>query len=184
MTRREDLANFMTIEMDSLWWIGPEIRSAAEDVALDWPSVTTADELTADMSLWILDFEQAEEIELLPEDRRSRRLKTLAKDLVAKIVAEHEYYSGNVLYSVPQVRSLLERQALIHRDKIGAEGPDVDEGARFLARTHPAYAMAIAWVYLYDKPVIDSGVLARAVSALTEAMNHTNRNRPENRKVS
>jgi hypothetical protein len=178
---REELANFMTIECDSLWWIGPEIRSAAEATASDWPSVTTADELTADMSLWILDFEQAEEIELLPEDRRSRRLKTLAKDLVAKIVAEHEYYSGNVLYSVPQVRSLLERGALTHRNKIGAEGPDLDEGSRFLASTHPMYARTIARVYLETKPLTDPGVLARAISALTEAMNATNRNRPENR---
>lgn len=173
----------MTIEADSLWWIGPEVRSAAELVASDWPSVTTADELTADLSLWILDFEQAEEIELMPEDRRERRLRGLARDLVHKIVAEHEYYSGNVLYSVSQVKHLLNTGSLrTARTKIGPELSDLDEGCRFLARTHPMYARTIARVYLTNLTLTDPGVLARAISALTESMNNTNRNRPENRK--
>lgn len=172
----------MTAELDSVWWLGPEIRSAAETLALDWPEVTTADELTADLTLYILDHGQAEEIEYMPVDRRANRVKILARDLVHKVVAEHEFYSGNVLYSVSSVRNLLESGALDGpRLQFKPENADLAEGCRYLAQTHPHYASAIGARYILDQTVVEPGFLSRAIGALTTAMNHTNRHRPENR---
>lgn len=166
--------------------MGPEVRSAAEKVASDWPSVTTADELTADLSLLILDQELTGVLDEMNDRRRKSYLRSLARGLVGREVAEYEHQSGNALYSVGQVRGYLEAGILRKtRDQITTILPDLDEGCRYLRDTLPRYAVAV-----YCRYVLDGGLLmaspsltARAVEALTNSMNNLNRNRPANREV-
>lgn len=174
----------MTKAVDELWWCGPDIRSAAEEVSADWPSVATPDELTSDLSLALLDLGQTEEVEQLPSYRRRRLLKQMAREMISRQVAEYEQQTGNSLYSVGEIRHRLETGGLTAgRTTITAWGPDLDEGCRFLAKLNPGYA-DIVHVRFVSGGSPQPSLVSRAVSCLTDCMNRINQNRPENRKAS
>lgn len=159
--------------------LGPQIREAAERVAKDWPSVTDADELTRDLSLFLFDGERMSVLLDMPEYRRRKYLVDAAKSLVATEIAEFEYNTGNSLYSVGEVTYLLKSGGLINgRDRITATLPDIDEGCRYLARVLPLYAtviyMAYAWGNLESH---NEEAREAAVRALTDCMNNINVNR-------
>jgi hypothetical protein len=159
--------------------LGPQIREAAERVAKDWPSVTDADDLTRDLSLFLFDGERMGVLLDMPEYRRMKYLVDAAKSLVANEVAEFEYNTGNSLYSVGEVTYLLKSGGLINgRDRITATLPDLDEGCKYLARVLPVYAttlyMAYAWGNLGSH---NEAAREAAVRALTDCMNNINQGR-------
>lgn len=159
--------------------LGPQIREAAERVAKDWPSVTDADDLTRDLSLFLFEGERFGILLAMPEYRRTKYLVDAAKSLVATEVAEFEYNTGNSLYSVGEVTYLLKNGGLINsRNRITANLPDLDEGCRYLARVLPVYARLIHDTYVYGN-FQSSNEEARehAVRALTDCMNNINQGR-------
>lgn len=154
-----------------------DVRQAAQRVANDWPSVTSADELTADLSLFLLDEGRLPTLLELPEYRRIKYLTDAALGLVLNEVAEFEYNTGNSLYSVGQVRYLLQSGGLINtRDRITATLPDLDEGCQYLQRVLPAYARVIYRRYAQGYSVIPVDV-EPALRALTDCMNNINQGR-------
>jgi hypothetical protein len=170
----------LTTGVDALWWLGPAVRSAAEKVASNWPGVLTDDELTARLSLFLLEEELAVEIEELPDEGRRKRLEQIARLLVSKEVADFEHFSGNSFYHVSQVRSVLESGMLVrNRTMVTTILPDLDEGCRLLVRDYPAYASYIYERYVRGEEVF-SGPLNRSVNALTRCMNSIHKNRPGN----
>src|SRR5215203_1208638 len=174
----------MTQEVKELWTMGPDVRSAAERVASDWPCVTTADELTADLSLYLLEKRLTTALDEMPSYRRAKFLDSLAREIVNQEVAEYEFLSGNSVYSVSQVRGYLESGALLRsRERITTIMPDLDEGCRYLRATLPRYAYAVYLRYVLDGGTLlgSDTVLNRAVEALTDVMNNLNKNRPANR---
>ena len=159
--------------------LGPQIREAAERVAKDWPSVTDADELTRDLSLFLFDGERMPLLLDMPEYRRQKYLVDAAKSLVANEIAEFEYNTGNSLYSVGEVTHMLKNGALINgRTKITATLPDLDEGCKYLARVLPLYAHTIYHVYGMGRvEVANAESVEYAVRALTDCMNNINQGR-------
>lgn len=159
--------------------LGPQIREAAEQVALDWPSVTTADQLTSDLSLFLFEESRFSVLLDMPSYRRSKYLADAAKSLVMNEVTEFEYNTGNSLYSVGEVTYLLKSGALVNsRTRVTANLPDLDEGCQYLARVLPVYSRLIYAEYVYgnSRPV-DTSVVEAAVRALTDCMNHINQGR-------
>lgn len=159
--------------------LGPQIRESAELVAKDWPSVTDADELTRDLSLFLFDGNRMPTLLDMPPYRRRKYLVDAARGLVLTEIAEFEYHTGNSLYSVGEVAYLLKSGGLINsRDKITANLPDLDEGCRYLARVLPIYAGAIYAAYVYgDLQACNKEALGAAVRALTDCMNNINQGR-------
>jgi hypothetical protein len=159
--------------------LGPQIREAAERVAEDWPSVTDADELTRDLSLFLFDGERMPILLDMPEYRRRKYLVDAAKSLVATEIAEFEYNTGNSLYSVGEVVHLLKSGALVNsRNRVTAHLPDLDEGCRYLARVLPLYAATIYSTYVYGNFQSSNGEARdAAVRALTDCMNNINQGR-------
>ncbi len=159
--------------------LGPQIREAATRVAKDWPSVTNADDLTRDLSLFLFDESRMPTLLDMPEYRRMKYLVDAARGLVMNEVAEFEYNTGNSLYSVGEVAYLLKSGALINsRTRISAVLPDLDEGCQYLADVLPIYSRLIyaEFVVGNSRPV-DRSVIAAAVSALTSCMNNINQKR-------
>lgn len=159
--------------------LGPQIREAAERVAKDWPSVTDADDLTRDLSLFLFEGDRFGVLMEMPEHRRTKYLVDAARALVATEIAEFEYNTGNSLYSVGEVTYLLKSGGLTNgRDRITATLPDLDEGCRYLARVLPLYARTIYATYVYGN-FQSSNEEARehAVRALTDCMNNINQGR-------
>jgi hypothetical protein len=163
--------------------LGPQIREAAERVAKDWPSVTDADELTRDLSLFLFDGERFGILLDMPGYRRKKYLVDAAKSLVANEVAEFEYNTGNSLYSVGEVTYMLKNGALINgRTKITATLPDLDEGCQYLARVLPRYATVIFMAYAWGNAGPHHPV-EEAVRALTDCMNNINQGRKDSVRV-
>jgi len=173
----------MTREVQLFTKFAPEIREAAERVAKDWPSVTTSDDLTRDLSLFLFDQERFGVLAEIPEYRRRKYLADAAKALVMNEVAEFEYSTGNSLYSVGEVTHLLKSGALVNsRTKITAQLPDLDEGCRYLARVLPIYARTIFEVYVYGNgQCANQEAKDAAVRALTDCMNNLNQGRDRDR---
>lgn len=159
--------------------LGPQIREAAERVAVDWPSVTDTDELTRDLSLFLFDGERFGLLLEMPEYRRMKYLTDAARNLVLNEVAEFEYNTGNSLYSVGEVKHILKNGGLINgRTKITATLPDLDEGCRYLRDVLPVYAQTIFQVYAYgNHQCANQEAKDAAVRALTDCMNNINANR-------
>lgn len=173
----------MTREVQLFTKFAPEIREAAERVAKDWPSVTSGDDLTRDLSLFLFDEERFGVLEEIPEYRRKKYLADAARALVANEVAEFEYATGNSLYSVGEVTHLLKSGALVNsRTRITAQLPDLDEGCRYLARVLPLYARTVYEVYVYgNAQSCNREAQEAAVRALTDCMNHLNQGRDRDR---
>lgn len=166
----------MTKAVAGLMTVSAQVRQAAEDVSDDWPSVMTSDQLTSDLSLAVLDRPLGE----VPEYRLPGLLRSKAREIIATHVAEFEHRTGQQLYSVSWVRNLLARGGLLaHRVQLTTWGPDLDEGCRYLRRVLPTYAQVIHSKFVDQEPVAPI-LITRAVSALADCMNNTNRNRPEN----
>jgi hypothetical protein len=169
----------MTEEVRLFTKYAPEIRAAAERVSQDWPSVTDTEDLARDLALKLFDEDRFPVLDTMPGYRRKKYLVDEARALVAAEVAEFEYSTGNSLYSVGEVRYLLNSGALINsRIRITAQLPDLDEGCRYLARVLPVYSRLIyaAFVYGNTGPV-DRDVTEAAVRALTDCMNNINQGR-------
>lgn len=172
----------MTEGVRILTALAEEVRTAAELVAKDWPSITTGEDLYRDLQLRLFEDESSLTIlEELPEYRRKKFLTGLAKDLVSHAVAEYHEHSGNTVYSVSQVRYLLESGGLVNsRVKVTAELPDLDEGCQYLRKVLPLYARAIYVAYVYgNRQALNKEALDAAVQALTDCMNNLNVNRRE-----
>lgn len=159
--------------------MAPQIREAAERVSKDWPSVTDADDLTRDLSLFLFEQDRLARLFELPEYRRRKYLVDVAKTLVLTEVAEFEYNTGNSLYSVGEVSFLLKSGALINsRTKITANLPDLDEGCKYLARVLPLYARTLYTAYVDGNfQAFNAEALDYAVRALTDCMNNINQGR-------
>lgn len=159
--------------------LGPQIREAAERVAKDWPSVTNGDDLTRDLSLSLFDENRMTVLLDMPEYRRKKYLTDSARTLVLTEIAEFEYNTGNSLYSVGEVRYLLESGALINgRNRITAQLPDLDEGCKYLARVLPIYARAIHTAYVLGNfQACNREALDAALRALCDCMNNINQGR-------
>lgn len=171
----------MTREVQLFTKFGPEIREAAERVAKDWPSVTTGDDLSRDLALFLFDEERFGVLAEIPEYRRKKYLADAARSLVTTEVAEFEYSTGNSLYSVGEVSYLLKSGALVNsRTRITAQLPDLDEGCRYLARVLPRRARAIHDAYVYGTYVAPD-LLEDAVRELTDCMNNLNQGRKRDR---
>jgi hypothetical protein len=159
--------------------LGPQIREASELVAKDWPSVTNADDLTRDLSLFLFDGERMPLLLDMPEYRRRKYLTDAARALVLNEVAEFEYNTGNSLYSVGEVAYLLKSGALTRsRDRVTSHLPDLDEGCRYLTRVLPLYAHVLYEYYVYGvRQYVADDVTGAAVRALTDCMNNINQGR-------
>lgn len=162
--------------------LADEVQVAATLVARDWPSVATEEDLTRDLMGLLLEEEsKLLLLEEMPEYRRKKFLAGMARDLVSKAVAEYHEHSGNLVYSVTQVRYLLESGGLVNsRTKISPDLPDLDEGCQYLTKVLPLYARTIYVAYVYgNRQAMNAEALDAAVTALTDCMNNLNVNRRE-----
>lgn len=78
--------------------IGSDIRVAAEMLATEWPDVTDSDQLTAEVSLWLLDRELAGDLEEIESpSRRVWFLWAIADKLVRQEVEEYQASTGTTI---------------------------------------------------------------------------------------
>jgi hypothetical protein len=171
----------MTDWVRTLTELGSHIRDAARRVADEWPSVTTEDQLTADLSLKVMgDTVLHDVVTELPEYRRTKYLTQVAQQMVAKEVSDFEYNTGNTMYSTGQVRYLLDNGRLMgNRTKITATMPDLDLGCRLLTATAPELAEVIYREFIVGD-MMSNDLVAKSVKYLTQAMNSLSKGRGKN----
>jgi hypothetical protein len=171
----------MTAEVAQLWDLAPFIRSAAEYLAGEWPGVFDVEEVTADLSLRLLDAELTDDLSDVPMPRKRRRVFHEADHYAAGVIAEYEHHSGNTFYSVSEVRHILINHLFLTRTSITTQCPDLDEGFRYLRDTDPNQAYSLYYHFVDDRFTQPSHVVAQAITALTVRMNQLNKHRPRNR---
>ncbi|MFC0547075.1 hypothetical protein [Kutzneria chonburiensis] len=175
-----------------LEWAALRVQAhrAGEQVARYWPHCVSADDIEQDIMLRLLESPgSARKILDLPSEDNSQRkfLIKMGHQIASIEQRDYELYSGQYLYHLGEVRSLLEGQALTRRlDQHGI----TNQGAKFkaaevdlrnaLSVLADQYAEAIKRRYRDGKnPTANTErkTLSRAIEALTEHMNRSARNR-------
>lgn len=153
--------------------ITPDIRTAAQAVADDWPSLLTADDLVSDLTLVILDEQSALEVSFMHPEHRFVYLVDRAKLIAAKTLADLAQYSDRHVYSVSMVRSQLRVVMLEadYRPKWYDWTTDIELGWRYLAQVLPRYT-EILTNHLWEEADTNEHDLRAALIALTTCVNN------------
>ena len=159
------------------------IRAAARRVAAQWPTVVERDDLHQD--IWVHLLERPGALNRIFEEQDDKVRQAFLIKLGHQIASEeqiaYERFSGNSLYSVMQVRGLLERKVWKFKDKVSAEKMDLMEALKLLAQKNSAYYAEIVNRFEHDiipdRQSNERRKLDRAVEVLTELMNRLGQER-------
>lgn len=79
----------MTPELDAVYWLGPDIRMAADWIGRIYPGVMHPDQLAAAITEWLLDHNLVLEMESLnPSRDRAWWLATIGQQIVSAELRE------------------------------------------------------------------------------------------------
>lgn len=179
-----------------------DIRRVARKAAFDWPGVVEAEDMVQDVVMHILERPgTVVDLEEMDSSSRYQTLHKIAQRIASKERVNHEHFSGNFRYSVKDVRRILSAGGLNgntvrsgsswsseeYISEIDAvadaalntatEAADLERGLDHLAKVNSRYAELIRRRYAEggDIPRSESMALSRAVTSLTEKMNHAHK---------
>lgn len=88
----------MIPELEALDALAEEIREAARAISRDWPQVFTEDELTARISVELIEMEGADDLASIePRSNRMFLLLGIGKAIVTRETRDYEHFSGDTL---------------------------------------------------------------------------------------
>lgn len=158
------------------------IRAAARRVAAQWPTVVEWDDLRQD--IWVHLLERPGALNRIFEEQDDKVRQAFLIKVGHQIASEeqiaYERFSGNSLYSVMQVRGLLERKVWKFRDKVSADKMDLMGALKLLAKKNSGHYAEIVNRFEHDifpQGGADKMRLQRAVESLTELMNRLGQER-------
>lgn len=172
----------MSKQNDALVKILPDIKRAAQHIALEWADVVEAEDVAHDITVILLEWPNVlAQVSQLGQRQRRQYLFQVAQQVASKERVDYEHFTGNFRYSTREVREILERGALYEkRTRTDTERLDLDEGVALLRKRNPRYAELIGRRYLQGEGMFGSTErkeLTRAVDLLTNCMNNVHRNR-------
>lgn len=173
VTRYRD-ADVRENEDDHLRKILPAIKRAANTVAYRWPGAVTADEMVQSLCVHFLERKGSlAKLAGMVSGERDASLNRVGHQIASAARDEYEQFSGQYVYSVDEVRKMLEKGKLDGQlEGYIAATADLLLGFDQLSST---YREVLNTRYVYDeKPERNSPVyqqLVRAVDELTIQMN-------------
>ncbi len=162
--------------------LAPVIRRAAKSVAFQWPGVVEEDDVEQSIWLRLLESEGSlNKIAAMDDRARYRAIVGIGHQLASQERTDYDYYKGSYRYSVAEVKDVLRLGALA--ENVGGFDEavfDLMEGLEVLAKRTPQYVEAITSRYA-DNEIpsgsTESNRLSRALTALTDEMNKSNKRR-------
>jgi hypothetical protein len=170
------------LEITELDWIGlrAQAAKAAARVARSWPHCVTADDLEQAIMLKLIEAPESS-AKLLEESEVAQRKILIAAGhrIASSEQQDYERFSGQYLYSVREVRALLEENVLtVENEAFNPVEVDLRQALDTIA---PQYAEAINRRYrqgiVPPRRGAEAVRLSRAIERLTELMNRTGRAR-------
>lgn len=143
-------------------------RSVAGQSQYDWEDVSQ------DMWVWFLENPVQYERYLELGDP-FQYLKKVAKQAVYKSNNAYEHFSGNYMYTPPEVRGLLSEYLLDVDLASLSEHVDLVEGMLLLRESNPSYFKLIVDKWVHGLSPTHSANQTRAVDKLTVLMNRVNK---------
>lgn len=155
----------------------PDFQKAAESVARKWPQATNVEDLFQDLVVHFLEREGSLVALLkLEQEDRLKRLVAIGHEKAAKARDDFAVFSGQVSYSVEEVKALAAKGAAtttVPNHEAGST--DFQGGLEELARRNSVYADVIRRKFVTDeydaKDVNQRKLLQRATESLTTQMN-------------
>ncbi|WP_280350416.1 hypothetical protein [Nocardia abscessus] len=167
---------------EALEALRPVIRRAARSVAYQWPEVADADDIEQGIYLRLLESPgSVEKINEMEDAARYRAVVGIGHQLASEERDDYSHFSGNFAYSVDDVKSLLQRGVLSYPVS-GFDSAVVDLRIAMdrLDDVAVDYAASIRSRYLWwEIPTrsTEKTTLSRALTALADEMNRSNRKR-------
>jgi hypothetical protein len=160
---------------DEITEVLPQIEKAARAVASKWPGVVEEGDMVNDLILHFLERAGSlETLATLPVEKRVARLTAIGHEKASAEMSAHEVFTGQVTYSVEDVKKLLGAGALEGQmDRFEAAVEDVGRAAAELRESNDRYH-GLLWqrFVLGQFPKgADKEALSQAIVSLTVKMN-------------
>jgi hypothetical protein len=164
--------------VDVIESILPDFQTAAESVARKWPQATTAEDLFQDLVVHFLERPGSlENLSKLEQPARVKRLTAIGHEKASAARDDFAVFSGQVAYSVDEVRVLAAKGAATQIiPNFEAGSTDFQVALEELRRKNPTYFKALVNRYVNGDPAPERGSSAekvgqRAMESLTTLMN-------------